>query len=289
MEAKEIMRKDQIAMVSSVIKWVQKDNKRVPVQAHVKDKKLNIVGIEQVFRMDCNCEDIILNIDKFHNGLIVPLEFDPDNLIEFKHAETGKVFPDLAEKFKRAARHVGGDDDARIVLRGVYFDAKNKAIAASNGKSLFYSDMDFDFSAVVRVSEFLTSKYFRGPVSFGLGENNMITFAGEGWVYTLKTIEGNFPNWPCVIPETDNHTKKLVIGGKEDIAKIKKHKDYLRLKPGDNRIEVYFSTNELQFYLNGSIDCELGLSAEFYFTEGYQHPVIGEKDGGKICLMPIRK
>ena len=98
------------------------------------------------------------------------------------------------------------DDGLRPVMTGVYFDAEQGYVVATNGHKLGRYQSKFDESFILPAAAFPLIKNFEDKeVFYGASDNN-ITFATEGVIFSVRKIDGNYPPYQKVIPTENNKT-----------------------------------------------------------------------------------
>lgn len=106
------------------------------------------------------------------------------------------------------------DDETRYFMNGVYFEKKDSKLQfiATDGRRLAYISKDFginipDFKSVIIPPKILNiinrRGYDEGSISLAVGEKN-IFFRFGNYEFSTVLIEGQFPNYNRVIPESQN-------------------------------------------------------------------------------------
>lgn len=141
-------------------------------------------------------------------------------------------------------KNIAGNDDLRPVLSGVYFDAEENHIAATNAWLLTYKKEDVKNSVLI--------PKFKTPVGlnfdvYKLNKSNAMLI-DDNIKITLRLIDGTYVKYLNVIPKNEN---KLSLNKKEVLEFIKnglsvspnKKETNVILNPKENRITLTYNDN----------------------------------------------
>lgn len=118
--------------------------------------------------------------------------------------ETKPVEPGFLAQFKQAAGFAS-TDDARPLLRAVYLDVDSKTghkVVATDSRRLSVFPcgvLPLAESVIVPVARFLGWSKLEGETRIGAGKGVFTLVCGK-WTFTIKLVEGRFPNYRQVIP-----------------------------------------------------------------------------------------
>jgi DNA polymerase-3 subunit beta len=225
------------------------------------DKFLGILNTIPDGELEFEMKDVFFNIkhetkkagskiktidsDKFPEFTVAAKDFFEIPVKEFKNMVQETIFSI-------------SDDETRYFMNGVYFEkADNKLVMVStDGRRLSYiskpvSGFD-DFSGVIIPPKILNviMKYSgdEGMIGISVADNNIYIQFGD---YKLSSvlIEGQFPNYKRVIPESQSYS--FVVKRQEMLEALrsvsvmveqKSHRVYMGIKPG--RLSIYCEENE---------------------------------------------
>lgn len=163
---------------------------------------------------------------------------------------------DFGEMCDRMAPYIS-DDDARKNLGGLYLDADNGMLAATDGYRMrihpSVATADLDESAIVRKKAIRVAGYVTTTRGAGEGwqygrDDEQVCLRGpEGWTLTSRIIEGTFPDLTHIIPRhtgdqriyTDVETVEKAVDVVGSTASNKTRA--VSLRPGDGTCEMYGS------------------------------------------------
>lgn len=105
----------------------------------------------------------------------------------------------------RQAATFASTDDSRPLLKSVFLDVQDKAchkVVATDSRRLTALNsvrLPLSASVIVPVTRFLTWNKLVGSPCIGADATSFTLNAGP-WTYTVKTVEGRFPNYHQVVP-----------------------------------------------------------------------------------------
>ncbi len=173
------------------------------------------------------------------------------------------------------------DDETRYFMNGVFMEKKEDKLQliATDGRRLAYISKTFgislpDFKGIIIPPKILTiinrRGYDEGPISIAVGEKN-IFFRFGNYEFSSVLIEGQFPNYNRVIPESQSsffevNTKELMEALKRVslLVEQKSRRIFLSVAPGTltissqeteigtakEEIPCMYSGSEITFALN---------------------------------------
>ena len=109
----------------------------------------------------------------------------------------------------RQAATFASSDDSRPLLKSVYLDVQDKAchkVVATDSRRLTALNsvrLPLSASVIVPVTRFLTWGKLAGSPCIGADASSFALNVGP-WTYTVKTVEGRFPNYHQVVPCYDD-------------------------------------------------------------------------------------
>ena len=109
----------------------------------------------------------------------------------------------------RQAATFASTDDSRPLLKSVFLDVQDKAchkVVATDSRRLTALNsvrLPLSASVIVPVTRFLTWNKLVGSPCIGADATSFTLNAGP-WTYTVKTVEGRFPNYHQVVPCYDD-------------------------------------------------------------------------------------
>lgn len=118
------------------------------------------------------------------------------------------VDPRFMDHVRQAAVFASGDD-SRPLLKAVFLDVQDKAchkVVATDSRRLTALNsvrLPLSASVIVPVTRFLTWNKLVGSPCIGADATSFTLNAGP-WTYTVKTVEGRFPNYHQVVPCYDD-------------------------------------------------------------------------------------
>ena len=118
------------------------------------------------------------------------------------------VEPRFMDHVRKAAVFASGDD-SRPLLKAVFLDVQDNAchrVVATDSRRLTALNsvrLPLSASAIVPVTRFLTWGKLAGSPCIGADANSFTLNVGP-WTYTVKTVEGRFPNYHQVVPCYDD-------------------------------------------------------------------------------------
>ncbi|TSA37534.1 MAG: hypothetical protein D4R65_00665, partial [Verrucomicrobiaceae bacterium] len=139
----------------------------------------------------------------------------------------------LPESFQRRFIETMGcssTDATRYVLNGILLDVSDPAchnMVGTDGRHLFSANsftLPLSESVIVPSHKLLL---WRGlaDLPWALAgqkkkNNTLVRIAAGNWMMTLKTIEGNYPNWKQVVPKTEQRRTTVTLPDEHEFAKI---------------------------------------------------------------------
>jgi len=139
----------------------------------------------------------------------------------------------LPESFARRFTEAMGcssTDSTRYILNGVQLDVSDPAchnMVGTDGRHLFSANsfaLPLSDSATIPNHKLLL---WRGlaDLSWALAgqkykNNTLVRIAAGNWTLTMKTIEGNYPNWRQVIPKTEQHHTTVTLPEEHEFSRI---------------------------------------------------------------------
>lgn len=118
------------------------------------------------------------------------------------------VEPRFIDHVRQAAVFASGDD-SRPLLKSIFLDVQDKAchkVVATDSRRLTALNsvrLPLSESVIVPVTRFLTWGKLAGSPCIGADATSFTLNAGP-WTYTVKTVEGRFPNYHQVVPCYDD-------------------------------------------------------------------------------------
>lgn len=145
-----------------------------------------------------------------------------DKFPEFTSAEGVSFFDIPVRDLKKMISHTifsVSDDELRYFMNGVFIEKEEQKLkmVATDGRRLAFisNDMDFllpDFKGAIVPTKILNIVSKRSPdegsVSVGIGEKN-IFFRFGNYEFSSLLIDGQFPNYNRVIPESQSHSFQI--------------------------------------------------------------------------------
>ena len=210
-------------------------------------QKNNIAIIKSTNSNKPKCELKIISSDKYPEFPVSSSHFFEMSIKDFREMIQQTIF-------------AVSDDETRYFMNGVFFEKNEKKInmVATDGRRLSYigketSDDIKDFSGIIIPPKILNTIYKRsgheGNISISVNDKYIfINFAS--YKFSSVLIEGNFPNYKKVIPESQEFhisVKREELLGALKTASLmvekKSHRIYLGISSG--RMTVYPEQNEL--------------------------------------------
>lgn len=145
-------------------------------------------------------------------------------------------------------------DETRVIINGIYVEigkgAKPITMTATDGRRLVSQNslsLPINQSIIVPASKFLQWSKLPGDIEMGVRDNDGLTWLGVNagpFHYTVKTIDGTYPNYRQVIPaEPGGHTMTFADG---DVGVLKQvlpttfpGKEEITLVGGNDKVTVY--------------------------------------------------
>jgi DNA polymerase III sliding clamp (beta) subunit (PCNA family) len=140
----------------------------------------------------------------------------------------------MPESFSRRFTEAMGcssTDSTRYILNGIYLDSSSDStshyMVGTDGRHLFSAN-----SFTLPLSESLTIPNHKILMWRGLAdlpwalagqrksESTLARITAGDWTLTMKTIEGNYPNWRQVIPKAEQHRTTVALPEEHEFAKI---------------------------------------------------------------------
>ena len=109
----------------------------------------------------------------------------------------------------RQAATFASKEESRVILRSIYLDVQDKAchkVVATDSRRLTALNsvrLPLSASVIVPVTRFLVWGKLAGSPCIGADATSFTLNAGP-WTYTVKTVEGRFPNYHQVVPCYDD-------------------------------------------------------------------------------------
>ena len=121
-------------------------------------------------------------------------------------------------------------DATRYILNGVQLDVSDPAshyMVGTDGRHLFSAN-----SFALPLSDSATIPNHKLLLWRGLADlpwalagqknksNTLVRIAAGNWTLTMKTIEGNYPNWRQVVPKTEQHHTTVTLPEEHEFSRI---------------------------------------------------------------------
>ena len=143
-------------------------------------------------------------------------DFPPINIP--KGDKTEKTF--LLQRAIDLTQGAVSTDDLRPAMTGVYFDSELGYVVATNGAKLSRYKASFGESFILPQAAFGLIKNLKAEdVVYG-ATDNMISFHAEGVSFAVRKVEGKYPPYDKVIPETND--KQLTINKAKLVESLKR-------------------------------------------------------------------
>ncbi|MCD1656192.1 DNA polymerase III subunit beta [Treponema zuelzerae] len=178
------------------------------------------------------------------------------------------------------------DDETRYFMNGVFMEKKNDELllVATDGRRLAYISKNFgfslpDFKGIIIPPKILSIINKRatdeGPIAIGVGEKN-IFFRFANYEFSSVLIEGQFPNYNRVIPESQSSSfsvdSKDLLEALKRVALLVEQKSrriYLNVGPGTLTIssqetEIGTAREEIPCRYDGE---ELTIALNYLYVE----------------------
>ena len=277
----------------------------------------------------------------------VTLEHDGDNVIVTNvvggHAVTTTVTgtdprdwpesgPEIpvqeAKGFLRAYRRMApfaSVDETRRTLQCVYVDVSgtgdhNATLVATDGRRLCCCNslklpVDDEHGVMVPVTKFLLWQGLQEDVMLGVSKTKAggrVCVKSGNWTYRVKAVDGQYPNWRQVVPNTDGIEHRLTFTDADAQAMTKivpalPGKDGVGIEGGDGKITLRGLDGDRQVripltagseYAGGGcsviVNRQYLLDAlgagfrNFMFADGHSPLLSDDGKGAKHVLMPLR-
>ena len=137
----------------------------------------------------------------------------------------------MPESFPRRLTEAMGcssTDATRYILNGIQLDVSDPAshyMVGTDGRHLFSAN-----SFALPLSDSVTIPnhkllMWRGLADLpwalaGQKKNTLVRIAAGDWTLTMKSIEGNYPNWRQVVPKTEQHRTTVTLPEEHEFARI---------------------------------------------------------------------
>ena len=228
--------------------------------------------------------------------------------------------PDSFPRRFTEAMGCSSTDATRYILNGVQLDVSDPAshyMVGTDGRHLFSAN-----SFALPLSDSATIPNHKLLLWRGLADlpwalagqknknNTLVRIAAGNWTLTMKTIEGNYPNWRQVVPNTQDHRTTVTLPDEHEFTKIINGLPGGDLKdqPVDLVIEngtvsVKDTTGGCSIVLAGAKakgpDMKIRLNRE-YLNKAFQYgltsiglidglsPLHFTKEGRQMVVMPLR-
>jgi len=153
-------------------------------------------------------------------------EFPEEPAFEIKTVALPESFP------RRLTETMGcsSTDATRYVLNGILLDVSDPAchnMVGTDGRHLFSANsftLPLSQSVIIPNHKLLL---WRGlaDLPWALAgqkkkSNTLVRIAAGDWTLTLKTIEGNYPNWKQVVPDNRQHSTTVTLPDEHEFGKI---------------------------------------------------------------------
>ena len=153
-------------------------------------------------------------------------EFPEEPAFEIKTVALPESFP------SRFVETMGcsSTDETRYVLNGILLDVSDPSchnMVGTDGRHLFSANsftLPLSESVIVPSHKLLL---WRGlaDLPWALAgqkkkDNMLVRIAAGNWTMTLKTIEGNYPNWKQVVPKTEQRRTTVTLPEEHEFSKI---------------------------------------------------------------------
>ena len=161
-----------------------------------------------------------------------PIESLPVEEYPVEPSFVAKPVP-MPESFARRFTEAMGcssTDATRYILNGIQLDTSDPAshyMVGTDGRHLFSANsfaLPLADSAIIPNHKLLM---WRGLVDLPWAlagqnkkENKLARIVAGDWTLTMKTIEGNYPNWRQVVPKTEQHRTIVTLPKEHEFTKI---------------------------------------------------------------------
>jgi DNA polymerase-3 subunit beta len=254
------------------------------------DKFMSIISSLPPGEIEFDQNDIMINIRSITKKAKFQLKsITSDKFPEFSSATNLSFFDIPAKEFKEMINQTifsVSDDETRYFMNGVFMEKKeeNLQFVATDGRRLAYISKNFgialpDFKGVIippKILGIITKRASdEGPISIAVGDKN-IFFRFGNYEFTSVLIEGQFPNYSRVIPESQSsffevNTKDLIEALKRValLVEQKSRRIYMSVAPGSLTIssqetELGTAKEEIPCEYNGA---ELTIALNYVYLE----------------------
>jgi DNA polymerase-3 subunit beta len=223
----------------------------------------------------------------------------PDTQVELHDVDRATLLETVARVSRSASR-----DESRPVLTGVLvrFEAGKLVMAATDSYRLSVKETSFEGSVpeleAIVPARALTELARIAPegesVSLGLHENQVVFGTGTAWL-TTRRIDGQFPNYKQLVPETFEHEVPVPRDELLDVVRrvsvMAQRNSPLRLRFADGELTVSAQTQDVGEAREslpvpfGAEALEIGFNAEF-LRDGVES-IAGEQVRLKL-ISPLR-
>ena len=125
-------------------------------------------------------------------------------------------------------------DETRYVLRGGYLDVSEKGshyVVGTDGRHLYCSNsfhVPIESSVIIPNHRFLAWKELAQDGDWALrveldnGQPSFVEIGSYRWTFVCKAIEGNFPNWRQVLPDSSSFKSSIRVPASalDDLAEV---------------------------------------------------------------------
>lgn len=200
-----------------------------------------------------------LDITVTANGQSTTSRIETLAVDDFPSHEDGQVTSSSVRElspFINAFRRIStfaSSDETRQALNGVFWDADEYALVATDGRRLGMTELTefgIDQSAIIPRTKFLLKQKFTGETSVDfrlLDRDGPLDFeiAGNGFDYRVRCIDATYPNYKQVIPDSKSNFRGMIAIAEQDLPVLESAVDRLAASDGDRAIIVYADTSRV--------------------------------------------
>ena len=181
-----------------------------------------------------------------------PLDFPP----ELKVGETRPLLGVDAEELGLAIKEVADSaakEDSRPVLTGIYFEMADSQLSLAAADGFRLASVSVSCPVTNQGTLLVPAKAARliplleGSLQIQQGEGTCVVIGNRGQL-TIKTIQGEYPNYQRIIPDESGMTTTVIIQSKELVEGIKAIIDDstpLRFYPQDNAVKLVVNEDDV--------------------------------------------
>jgi DNA polymerase-3 subunit beta len=231
---------------------------------------------------------------------------------ELPHPYKGShVTADVLECIQKAIPSTAPKSDPRNAMKGILLQPD--AVIATNGKELLKLNCSTGLKqdVILPVTKFMKTRCFAESDAYIHAEDRNLTVSNDTWKYTVKCVDGNYPDYNQVIPRTTANTLQLepkstevLLKGIPSLQGDKEH-DTVHLYADGNTVKVLpenledpgidaegclRSGGDIAVSLNRNLlirALELGFTKFCFQKDGFS-PVMARKGSDLYVFMPLR-